>query len=189
MLSASGQALHCSSEQALAEVVARLGHLRGTRWVGVDGLGASGKTSLAARLAAALPGSRVVHVDDFARPKVSGWERDRFTAQVLDPLLAGRTARYQRWDFDSDTCGDWDEVPPGGPVVVEGVSATDVRLKVPWDVTLWLEVPQEERHRRAYARDGEARWLRWVTDWFVTEEAYERDQRPQARADLIVHGT
>jgi uridine kinase len=178
--------VHCSPDEAVALVQTRLEPLSGTRWVGVDGLGAAGKTTLAARLAAALPGAVVVAVDDFARPLVRGWDRDRFTAQLLEPLLAGRTARYQRWDFDADTGAEWAEVRPGHPVVVEGVSATDVRVPVPWDLTLWVDVPREERRRRAYARDGAERWPRWVTDWFPSEEAYEAEQRPQDRVDLVV---
>lgn len=77
----------------------------------------------------------VVHNDDFARPGLIGWDRDRFVAQVLEPLLAGRPGRYQR-DFASDTGAEWHDVPVGVPVIVEGVSATDDRLPVPWDVTL-----------------------------------------------------
>ena len=46
------------------------GRALGTSWVGVDGKGASGKTTLAAQIAAALPGSVIVHIDDFARPDV-----------------------------------------------------------------------------------------------------------------------
>ena len=72
-----------------AAVVAALDGRHGTRWVGVDGKGASGKTTLAARIAAALPGSVIVHIDDFARPDVRGWERDRFVQQVVRPA-AGR---------------------------------------------------------------------------------------------------
>ena len=178
--------MHCSPDEAVALVQTRLQRLTGTRWVGVDGLGAAGKTTLAARLAAALPGAAVVAVDDFARPGIRGWDRDRFVAQLLLPLLAGRVARYQRWDFDADSGAEWLEVQPGHPVVVEGVSATDVRVPVPWDLTLWVDVPREERHRRAYARDGAERWPRWVTDWFPSEEAYEAEQRPQGRVDLIV---
>ena len=53
-----------------AAVVAALEGGNGTSWVGVDGKGASGKTTLAARIAAALPGSVIVHIDDFARPDV-----------------------------------------------------------------------------------------------------------------------
>ena len=61
--------------------------------------------------------------------------------QVVEPLLAGRPGRYQRWDFDADVGAEWHPCPVGVPVIVEGVSATDVRLPVPWDFTIWIEVP------------------------------------------------
>ena len=156
-----------------------------TRWIGIDGMGASGKTTLAARIAAALPGAVVVHNDDFARPGLIGWDRDRFVAQVLEPLLAGRPGRYQRWDFASDTGAEWHDVPAGVPVIVEGVSATDDRLPVPWDVTLWVEVPAAVRQARIAQRDGAALREQWLTDWWPNEEAYVAAQRPQDRVDLV----
>ena len=167
-------------------VAARLRNQPGTRWIGVDGFGAAGKTTLAASLARALPGSVVVHVDDFARPSVQGWERDRFVDQVLAPLVAGRTARYQRWDWDSDTGAEWHDVPPGVPVVVEGVSSTDVRLGVPWDVQVWVEASREVRLARALERDGESMMEQWLTDWMPSEERYAEAQRPRERADFWV---
>jgi uridine kinase len=175
-------------------VVDRIRGAAGTRWIGVDGKGASGKTTLAERLAVAIrsgsadqsPTVSVVHVDDFARPDLRGWERGRFVAQVLEPLLRGEPACYQRWDFATNSGAEWLEVPPGGVVIVEGVSATDVRVGVPWDVTLWVEVPADERLRRALLRDGESMRERWLTDWIPSEDAYESEQRPQQRVDLIV---
>jgi len=167
-------------------VAARLRDRPGTSWVGVDGFGAAGKTTLAAALAAALPASAVVHVDDFARPSVQGWERDRFVAQVLAPLAAGRAARYQRWDWESDRGAEWHDVPAGVPVVVEGVSSTDVRLGVPWDVVVWVEAEREVRLARALARDGESMMEQWLTDWMPSEERYAAAQRPRERADFCV---
>ena len=164
----------------------RLAGRRGTRWVGVDGKGAAGKTTLAAAVAAALDAAVVVHVDDFARRSVATWERDRFVAQVLEPLRAGRPARYERWDWDVDASLGWAEVPVGVPVVVEGVSSTDVRLGVPWDVTLWVEAAADVRLARALARDGEAMREQWVERWMPAEDAYEAAQRPQARVDAVV---
>ena len=169
-----------------ALVASRLAGLPGTRWVGVDGFGAAGKTTLAAAIARALPGAVVVHVDDFARPSVPTWERDRFVAQVLAPLTAGRPGRYQRWDWPTDTAAEWHDVPPGVPVVVEGVSSTDVRLGVPWDVRIWVEAAREVRLARALERDGEAMLERWLTDWMPSEERYAAEQRPDARADVRV---
>lgn len=177
-----------ASRRTVEAVTAALAGHTGTRWIGVDGFGAAGKTTLAAAIAQALPGAVVVHVDDFARPDVQGWERDRFVVQVLRPLLAGRPGRYQRWDWPSDTGAGWHDVPVGVPVVVEGVSATDVRLGVPWDFTIWVDAPYEIRLARAIERDGEAMLDTWLTDWMPSEEAYAADQRPQDRVDLIVRG-
>ena len=104
-----------SAVDPAAAAVAALEGRHGTSWVGVDGKGASGKTTLAARIAAALPGSVIVHIDDFARPDVRGWERDRFVQQVVEPLLAVRPGWYQRWDFDRNTGAEWHTVPTGVP--------------------------------------------------------------------------
>jgi uridine kinase len=167
----------------------RLAGRTGTRWIGVDGFGAAGKSTLARRIAAELPRTHVIEVDDFARIGVSGWDRELFCAQVLVPLLAGGSARYQRWDLVADTGLDWVEVPPGVPVVIEGVSATDDRVPVPWDVTMWVAAPAAVRQRRILARDSDpALHERWRTDWLPSEQSYAAAQRPWLRVDLIVDG-
>jgi uridine kinase len=161
----------------------------GTRWIGVDGFGAAGKSTLARRIAAELPGAHVIEVDDFGRTSVRGWDRELFRDQVLRPLLAGRSARYQRWDLMADAGLDWVEVPCGVPVVVEGVSATDDRVPVPWDVTMWMAAPAAVRRRRIVARDSDPALLeRWRADWLPGEQAYAAAQRPWRRVDLIVDG-
>ena len=173
----------------LAQLRPRLAGRTGTRWVGIDEGGASGKTTLAGELQAALAHSVLVHVDDFARPGVPTWERDRFTAQLIEPLAAGRTARYQRWDWASDTGQEWIEVPPGQIVIVEGVSSTDVRLDVDWAFTIWVDTPLAVRLARALARDGEAMMPTWLEQWMPEEDAYVAAQRPQDRVDLVVSGS
>ncbi|MDN5770033.1 MAG: hypothetical protein L0H24_03970 [Microlunatus sp.] len=177
-----------SPSEAVDRVVAVLGELPGTRWVGIDGKGASGKSSLADRIQSTLTNAVVVRADDFARPDVAGWEQDRFLRQVLFPLASGRPARYQRWDWATHTGAEWHDVPVGVPVIVEGVSSTDVRLGVPWDLTMWVEASYEVRLARVMSRDG-PQWLdRWLTDWMPSEDAYEAEQRPRQRVDLIVDG-
>jgi uridine kinase len=176
-------------DQVPAWVHERLAGRTGTRWIGVDGFGAAGKSTLARRIAAELPGAQVIEVDDFARAAIPGWDRELFAAQVLEPLLGGRAARYQRWDLAADASLDWVDVPPGVPVVVEGVSATDGRVPVPWDVTIWVATPARVRQRRIMARDTDPALLeRWHTDWLPSEQAYATAQRPWTRVDLIVDG-
>ncbi|HEU5007208.1 MAG TPA: hypothetical protein VFT67_09560 [Jatrophihabitantaceae bacterium] len=172
--------------ERVAELARRAGEQ--TRWIGVDGCGASGKTTFAARLAHALPGSVVVHVDDFSGPRIAEWDWERFDAQVVRPLLGGRSARYQRWDWDTDSGAEWHDIEPGGTVIVEGVSSTRHEVRVPWTLTIWVEASREVRLARAHERDGEAMLSRWLEDWMPSEEAYIARERPQDRADLIVPG-
>lgn len=179
------------SPAAVVAVVARLAGARAGRtiFVGVDGCGAAGKSTLAARIAAAVPDAVVVGVDDFSGPRISEWDWARFREQVLLPLLAGQRARYQRWDWDRDRGAEWHEVPPGRVVIVEGVSSTRAEVGAPWSLRVWVEAPRQTRLERALERDGEAMLGRWIGDWMPSEQAYIAAQRPQLRADLVVDGT
>ena len=182
--------LRLGPDEVPAWVRGRIAGRAGTRWIGVDGFGAAGKSTLARRIAAELPRAQIVEVDDFARAGVRGWDRDLFTTQVLEPLQAGHPGRYQRWDLAAEAGLDWIEVPSGVPVIVEGVSATDERVPVPWDTTIWVATSARVRRRRILSRDDDPALLeRWRTDWLPSEQAYATAQRPWSRADLIVTTT
>ena len=71
-------------------------------------------------------------------------------------------------------------------MIVEGVSSTDVRVPVPWDLTLWVEASPEVRWQRILDRDEPELLERWRTDWLPNEEAYAAEQRPWERVDAIV---
>jgi len=157
--------------------------------IGVDGRAGSGKTTIADEIAAALSDAVVVHVDDFAGPHVPEWDWPRFRAQVLEPLLAGRPARYQRWEWNRDEPAEWHDVPAGGVLVVEGVSSTRSELAVPWDLQIWVDAPRDVRLGRAVERDGAEMLGHWLDVWMPSEEAYIARERPQERVDLIVSST
>jgi uridine kinase len=159
-----------------------------TVWVGVDGFGGAGKSTLADAIAARVPRAAVVRIDDFWGPSIPEWDWPRFRTQVLAPLLDDREARYQVWDWDADVGAEWRAVPPGTIVVVEGVSSTRSEAGVPWDLTIWVDAPREQRLRRALERDGAAMMHRWHDDWLPSEEAYAARERPQDRVDLIISG-
>jgi uridine kinase len=160
-----------------------------TVWVGIDGPGGAGKTTLAETIARRVAAVTVVHVDDFSGPRLDEWDWDRLREQLLGPLESGRPARYQVWDWDRDRGGSWVDVEPGGIVVVEGVSSTRHEAGVPWDLTIWVETPAAERQARAIARDGAETWqTQWIGRWLVTENAYIERERPHERVDLVVRG-
>lgn len=175
--------------QVVAEVARIERHSRGrTVFVGIDGFGASGKTSLAAAVAAAIPRAEVVHVDDFSGPTLPEWDWRRFDEQLVTPLLAGRAARYQRWNWDRDAGGQWRVVPVGSVLVVEGVSSTRAEVRLSWDLTIWVDAPRDVRLARALERDGPAMLPRWLEAWMPSEAAYATRERPRERVDLVVDG-
>src|SRR4029079_19771826 len=77
----------------------------GVQLVAVDGYGGAGKSTFAARLAAALGGAAVVNTAAFAtgEPGVEWWPR--LEREVIAPLSAGEAARYRRWDWQAKRRG------------------------------------------------------------------------------------
>jgi uridine kinase len=162
---------------------------RATRLIAIDGWGGSGKSRLASELEKRLPSVAVVHTDDFAGPNQPGWDWQRFSREVLDPLLADRPARFQRYDWNRDQLGEWQQVPTGGTVIVEGISSSRQELGQVWDLVIWVECSRELRLRRGVERDGEALRWKWETVWMPEEEAYVRTQHPIGRANIVVDGS
>ncbi|MHB1986374.1 MAG: uridine kinase family protein [Acidimicrobiales bacterium] len=175
------------------EVATRIEALRlaktGTLLVAIDGCGGAGKSSLAAGIADRRSDVTVVHLDDFARPSVAGWDWGRFAREVLVPILADRPGRFQRWDWSTDSGAEWHEVPVGGVVLAEGVGATRMELGASWDLTIWVSAPPELRLARGIARDGKEQLAQWVEAWMPEEDSYVATQHPDERADLIVDGS
>jgi uridine kinase len=174
--------------EALAEAVCRLPG-GATCFAGIDGFAGSGKSTFAAELAERLAGAVVVHVDDFAGPHVPEWDWPRMQEQLVDPLAAGRTAQYQRWEWNRDEPAEWYDVPAGVPVIIEGVSSTRCELGVPWSLQVWVEAPRAVRLHRAEVRDGAQMLSQWTDVWMPSEDAYAERERPQERVDLVVDGT
>lgn len=159
-----------------------------TVWVGIDGLGAAGKSTLAAAVADGVPRAVVINTDDLQGPGVTEWDWPRFQRDVVTPLLSKRAGRYQVWQWGDERGREWREVPAGSVVVVEGVSATRQELAVPWDLTIWVDVPEALRRQRALRRDGPAAQHLWQEHWWPSEERYVARQRPAERVDVVVSG-
>ena len=110
-----------------------------------------------------------------------GFELSRLRAEVFEPLLAGRDARYAAWDWDARRPGGTRVVEPRGIVVVEGVCALHRMFRDDYDVRVWVEAPYETRLDRGVARDGEAARATWVETWMPSEDRYvERTTRSRA---------
>ena len=176
--------------------------------VAIDGASGSGKSTLAALVAARL-GATIVPSDDFfsaqltdadwaargpAERAASAMDWRRLRAEALEPLLAGRPARWYRCDFSAGTRPDGTygfsaqaEVREPKPVVlVEGAYACRPELADLIDWSVIVDVPMEVRHRRL-ARREDARFLAaWHARWDAAEQWYFSRVRPESAFDRVV---
>ncbi len=158
------------------------------RLVAVDGPGGAGKSTFASALSEAASGAPVVHTDDFAAADnpIDWWPR--LLEQVIEPFARGGAARYQRYDWPSETLAEWHTIEPAPIVIIEGVSAGRSEWAEHLSFLIWIETPRERRLRRGLDRDGIAALPDWES-WMASEDAHYARDPTRERADIVVDGT
>ena len=159
----------------------------------VDGRSSSGKTTLAARIQAAVTGSAVVHTDDLAWwHSRFGWA-DLLIDGILLPVHRGEPVTFRPPGWAEHGRGGSIDVPASCPLlIIEGVGAGRREVAHLVDALVWVQSDQREAERRSLARvsqPGGPRTVRDLREWMAEEEPFLADQRPWEHADLVVAGT
>lgn len=160
------------------------------RLIAVDGHAGSGKSTFAARLAAALGGAPVLHTDDLATHReLFGWVA-RLEAQVLRPLARGTVAHYQVYDWHARRFADRRSLPPAPVVLIEGVGTGRRAVRPHLACLLWMELAERDSGLRGQRRDGPEMSEFWQ-GWLPAErEHFAVDpSRPYADALVLQRGT
>lgn len=158
--------------------------------VAVDGRSASGKTSLAERLSAHVPGSVVVHTDDVAwHHSFFGWA-DLMREGILEPLHRGEAVDYRPPAWDERGRDGSITVPQGTPAVfIEGVGASRRELMQWVDAVVWVQSDRVRAEALGIDRDGGDQAARdFWNEWMAEEDPFLADQRPWDHADVIAAG-
>lgn len=165
--------------------------------VAIDGRSASGKTTLAAKLAAQTPGAVVVSTDDIAwNEPLFGWI-ELMRGGVLDPFSHGLPVEYTppAWVRHGRTGAI--KIPAGTRrLILEGVGSADSTVSDLLDAVIWIQADSVESERRGIERDVETgengnreeAQAFWDT-WQAAERAHLAKDRPWERARLVVAGT
>ncbi len=176
--------MHTRTYVDLAEQILVRPPRRGaTRIVAVDGGSASGKTTIATRLARALEAS-LVHSDD-----VAWWESffdwwPLLIDGVLEPLAAGRSVRYRPPAWERRDRRGAIVAEPGPAVVVEGVGVSRRELTDHLDVAVWVDTDRQLALERGMGRPGEN--LDFWREWERAEEDLLDHDRPWERAWVLI---
>lgn len=158
------------------------------RLVCVDGPAGSGKTTLAAAVAAAAAArhvpARVVHMDDL----YAGWggladAPATVARDLVGPLREGRPGGYRRYDWVEGRFAEWVEVPPVDLLLLEGVASGATAYADAATLMVFVDAPADVRLDRGLARDGEQMRPRWEA-WRRDEERHFTRDRTRERADV-----
>jgi para-aminobenzoate synthetase len=178
--------------------------------IALDGGSGAGKSTIAASLADGLD-AVIVPQDDFYAANVPDrdwaarspaecardvidWRRLRHDA--LEPLREGRSARWQLIDFAAGARSDgtfamsdrFAERAPSRTIVLDGAYSASPAIADLVDLTVLVDVPIDERHRRLDAREA-ADFLRaWHARWDPVERYYFTRIRPAASFDFVLRG-
>lgn len=172
--------------EELIKIIASTSKTHATRIIALDGLGASGKSTLAHHLSTLLP-AEIVQIDDFYDAATSTFDYGRLKLQVIDPLTNDQPAKYQQYDWSTDSLTTWQDVYVGGTIIIEGVGAIKDELGKYWDYAIYVDCPRETRLLRGLARDGESLRNKWENVWMPLEDDYYDSERPDLKANIILH--
>ncbi len=150
--------------------------------VTLDGPCASGKTTLARRLASAL-GAAVIHTDDFVIPHVQktkerlaipggNCDAERLAREVAVPFRQGGAVRFRKYDCQGDCLLPEETLPDTDALIIEGSYCNLPILRQYADVRLFLDVPWETRRTRLEQRESPASLRRFYDLWIPLENAY-----------------
>lgn len=182
--------------------------------VAIDGIPASGKTTLADELADVLVGrDRTViraSIDDFLVPRVQRYRHGEYSAEacyfdahditalcrvLLDPLGPDGHRRFQRAVYDAREDAVLSPLPETAPndavLVFDGVFLMRPELDLRWELRILVSTTVDTAVGRASARDRDRASRaeierRWSERYLPAQRLYADLVNPAERADLLV---
>ena len=202
----------CTLNLACGKIVAEIRRLLTNRQppilVALDGGSGSGKSTLAGLIAGVVD-AVLIPTDDFfaahipdhewgtrtAKERVrDGIDWRRLRAEAIEPLLAGKPAKWRAFDFEAGlradgTYGlrsDYVERDPAAVILLDGAYSARPELADLVDLAVLVDVTVEVRHARLAAREEASFLATWHSRWDAAEAYYFTEVRPPTSFDLVV---
>ncbi|MFH1158080.1 MAG: hypothetical protein V1721_04255 [Pseudomonadota bacterium] len=168
--------------------------------IGIDGVGAAGKSILAEKLHAVLPGSIVIGMDDFCYPPSFkdgqwwgqgiadsyGFDWKRIRDQVMLPFSGGKKSiRYDKLNWNSYALERTLLAHDGDILIVEGMTSSRAELRGLLNLSIWLDSDDEGRIERIRKRDGDEMIGYWEREFLPGARQYVQKHAPEDHADIV----
>jgi para-aminobenzoate synthetase len=192
-----------SLEQIFTEIKKRAAITSAPFLVALDGRSGVGKSTLARRLAAELAATLVEGDDFYAGGSEAEWDARsaaekaalcmnwrRMRAEALEPLLAGRSATWHPYDFETGAvqATHTRTAQPASVIILDGVYSGRPELADLVDLAVLVELEDGERRARLAKRESEYFLREWFARWDEAEEHYFANVRPRESFEVVVSG-
>lgn len=164
--------------------------------IGIDGPCASGKTTLAAKLAKEF-GAQVIHADDFFLPfEMKTPERlsqpggnihyERFKEEVTKGIESRKLFEYGVYRCSEGRIAEKKTVIPEGIIIIEGSYSLHPSMGVDYDLRVFVEAALDVRLDRISERNGKEKLEMFKEKWIPLENAYFEHCGIKNKCDIVI---
>lgn len=165
--------------------------------VAIDGMSASGKTTLGNQLHEHFPESNLFHVDDFfLQPYQRTPERlaeiggnvdyERFHEQILSQLMNPNGLSYRKYDCHTQSLGTLQHVDWKPLVIIEGAYSQHPYFKDIYNLRIFCEISDAQQRERILRRNGPDMLKHFEAEWIPKENQYFDYYKIKEKSGLLL---
>ena len=164
--------------------------------IAIDGCCASGKTTLAKKIAEEI-GAQIIHADDFfLPPEMRSAERlalpggnihyERFADEVINGINCGKIFEYRIFSCKTGCYNGTESVDPSKPIIIEGAYSLRPEFDDIYDYKIFMTVDEDIQLDRILKRNGKDSLGIFKSKWIPLENRYFEHFNIADKCDMVI---